>query len=226
LVADLNARPGLASAAILDLKDGQLYQYRPGFVSITASIVKVQILGTLLQSAQQAGRFLTPAVQALAVPMIEESDNDAASALYNAAGGPGAVAAFDRSAGLDSTVPGQNWGFTTTTAQDQVTLIDHLVVANPVLTDTSRAYALDLMEHVTPSQAWGVSAGVAPGVTVALKNGWLSFNGQWAVNSIGWISGAGRDYVIAVITAHDSTEEDGINTISEIASAAYAALGD
>jgi beta-lactamase class A len=225
LVAELNARPGIASAAVLDLRTGQLYQYNPGLVDITASIVKVQILGTLLQDAQRAGTSLSPADQALAVPMIEESDNNAASALYSAAGGPGGVLAFDRSAGLLATVPGAAWGFTTTTAQDQSTLIDHLAVANPVLSDASRAYALGLMEHVTPSQAWGVSAGVAPGVSIALKNGWLPFNGEWIVNSIGWIDGAARDYVIAVLTDHEPTEADGIATISDVAAASFAALG-
>ncbi len=38
---------------------------------------------------------------------------------------------------------------------------------------------LGLMEAVTPSQAWGVSAGAAPATTVALKNGWLPVGSGW-----------------------------------------------
>jgi hypothetical protein len=51
------------------------------------------------------------------------------------------------------------------------------------------------MERVTPGQAGGISGGVPPGVTVALKNGWLPLdgNGDWQVNSIGWVIGDGRD---------------------------------
>ena len=58
------------------------------------------------------------------------------------------------------------------------------------------------MENVTPDQRWGVSGGVPAGVTVALKNGWLPLddaNTDWQVNSVGWVSGDGRDYLIAVL---------------------------
>jgi hypothetical protein len=50
-----------------------------------------------------------------------------------------------------------------------------------------------------------------PGVTVALKNGWKYVPActaqdescPWQVNSIGWVSGQGRDYVLAVLTTDD-----------------------
>jgi len=223
LVSGLLARPGLVSAAVLDLDSGQMFQYRP-FENITASIVKVDILETLLYQAQQAGRSLTSSEQATATTMIEDSDNDSASALYSEVGGPGPVAAYDRLAGMTQTTPAQAWGLTTTTAADQITLVDHLVQPNGLLDGPSRAYALDLMEHVTPSQAWGVSAGVGPGATVALKNGWLPVSSGWAVNSIGWISGAGRSYILAVLTADQPTEATGIATISQIAAASWSSL--
>jgi hypothetical protein len=57
----------------------------------------------------------------------------------------------------------------------------------------SRAYLLDLMEHITPSQAWGITGGVPAGVTVALKNGFSIING-WQINSMGWVNGQGRNY--------------------------------
>ena len=59
------------------------------------------------------------------------------------------------------------------------------------------------MEHVTPSQAWGVSAGVLAPAHVALKNGWYpaSIYGGWQVNSIGEVLGRHRDYLIAVLGA-------------------------
>ena len=87
-----------------------------------------------------------------------------------------------------------------------------------------RRYTLNLMEHITPSQAWGVSAGVPPGATIALKNGWLPVASGWAVNSIGWVQGYGRSYILAVLTADQPTEQTGIDTISEIAAASWASL--
>jgi hypothetical protein len=69
------------------------------------------------------------------------------------------------------------------------------------------------MENVESDEAWGISAGVEAGSVVALKNGWLPLDaGGWQVNSIGYVDGQGRDYVIAVLT-DDATEAEGINFI-------------
>jgi len=59
----------------------------------------------------------------------------------------------------------------------------------------------------------GCLGGRGAGSTVALKNGWLALDsGGWQVNSMGYVDGQGRDYVIAVLT-DDDTEADGINFI-------------
>jgi beta-lactamase class A len=226
LVASLDARAGIISASVLDLSTGDLYDYRPGQQDITASIVKVQILGTLLQQAAAQGRALTGGEQALAAEMIEQSDNDAATAVWNEVGQAPAVLSFDRSVGMTSTVPSFAWGLTVTTADDQITLLRHLVLANAALSTASRDYALSLMRSVVTSEDWGVSAGAAPGSMVALKNGWLPVGTTWQVNSVGWVSGSGRDYLIAVLTSGDPSEEYGIGSISEVAEAAWAALDD
>jgi beta-lactamase class A len=84
---------------------------------------------------------------------------------------------------------------------------------NDVLTPASRQRGLDLMSHIEPGQAWGVSAGVASNATVALKNGWLPLDGGgWQVNSVGYVDGDGRDYAIAVLT-DGATEAGGIGAI-------------
>jgi beta-lactamase class A len=224
LVNDLGARSGVISASVLDLTNGATYQYRPGETTITASIVKAEILGTLLTQAQGANRTLTSSEDATATQMIEDSDNDSATDLWNEVGGAPAVQAFDNSVGMKSTNANVAWGFTTTTAADQVTLLDHLVHSNAVLSDASRAYELGLMEDVTPDQAWGVSGGTAAGTKVALKNGWLPDDGGWTVNSIGWVSGFGRNYLIAVTTSGDPSMGYGIDSISAVSSAVWNGL--
>ncbi len=160
LVDALGARSGTISAAVLDLNTGQEYLYSPGQEGITASIVKVEILGTLLSQDQAQNRSLSPTEQSLATAMITQSDDDAATSLWNEVGGAPAVAAFDASVGMASTTPNVAWGLTTTTAADQVTLLHELVVDHRVLTAASAAYELGLMGSVEPDQAWGVSAGV------------------------------------------------------------------
>jgi hypothetical protein len=78
---------------------------------------------------------------------------------------------------------------------------------------------LSLLENVTPAQRWGVSGGVPAQVTVALKNGWLPLAGvdsDWQINSVGWISGGGRNYLMAVLTTGNPTEQYGIDTIDQL----------
>ena len=80
--------------------------YHPGVAEDTASIVKVDVLATLLAQAQAAGRFLTAGQQALAVPMIEQSDNDDAEDLWDSEGGARARSRRStRSVHLVKTVP-------------------------------------------------------------------------------------------------------------------------
>jgi hypothetical protein len=127
---------------------------------------------------------------------------------------------------MGATDPNLAWGLTTTTASDQVTLVRAFAYPNAVLSNAARAYGLSLMQDVEPAQDWGVTGGVPAGVTVALKNGWapLSAN-DWQVNSIGFVSGNGRNYVLAVLTDGETTEAYGIATIEELSSLVYASLG-
>lgn len=120
--------------------------------------------------------------------------------------------------------PWPGWGLTTTTPADQIALPRELLVPGRQLTTSQRDYAWDLMTHVSLPQRWGISGGVPARATVALKNGWLpltSADNYWQVNSIGRISGEGRDYLMAVLTTGDPSEQYGIDTISVLASGVW-----
>jgi hypothetical protein len=225
IAAYVAGRADNVTVAVEDLATGQIYQYRPGVVENTASTLKVDILATLLVQAQAAGRPLTAEEQSLAVPMIEESLDSAADTLWTRLG-PDAVGAFEREAGMTSTVPATDgvWGTTTTTALDRLAMIRTLVEPNPLLTDASRAYVLDLMENITPTQDWGATGGVPPGNTVALKNGFAVIDG-WQINTTGWVSGAGRDYLIAVLTNGNVSEQYGIDTVNGVSALVWNAMG-
>ena len=83
------------------------------------------------------------------------------------------------------------------------------------------------MSQVEADQQWGVSGGVPSTARIALKNGWvpLTSNTDWEVNSIGRIAGDGRRYLLAVLTAHDSSEAYGIATIEGISAIVWKDLG-
>ncbi len=228
LRAYLAHRSGQVSAAVYDITRGVTYLYRPNVREQTASIMKVDILATLLHERQRSGAGLTSAQQSLAQDMIEDSDNDDAQKLWDEEGGSTAVDAFDAQAGMDQTTPDAAgyWGLSWTTARDQVKLLRRVMTPNHLLDFRSRAYEYELMRHVVASQRWGVSAGVGGDATVALKNGWLPLHrGDWQVNSIGKVAGSRHRYLIAVLTSGQPTEGYGIAIIQRISAATWRALG-
>jgi beta-lactamase class A len=233
----LAGRSGQVTAAVYDGQNNRTWSLHPGQLQDTASIVKVEIMGTALQQAQAKDQQLSESAAALMPSMIENSDNQSATTLFNDVGGASALADFDRSAGMTDTTPSNlvfipgtslpGWGLTITTALDQVTLVSKFAYPNTILSDASREYGLSLMENVEADQNWGISGGVPAGVTVALKNGWLPLGPtNWQVNSIGWILGDGRNYVLAILTTGSPTEAYGIATIEAIASTTFADLGE
>ncbi len=232
----VSGRSGTVTATVYDVYTGQIWSLGNGVAQDEASIVKVDILEALL--AQSGKHGLSAADQALAQSMIEYSDNDAATTLWSDVGGAAGLSAFDDSAGLSQTRPSPclqcagfpwpGWGLTTTTSSDQIQLLRRIVEPNPVLTDAERNYALQLLENVTPDERWGVTGGVPQQATVALKNGWLPLNSSdtdWQINSIGWVAGAGRSYLIAALTTGDPSEQYGIDTIDQISSLVWQGLG-
>jgi hypothetical protein len=220
--AYIASRTGDMAIGVENLLTDRTYLWNGGSEQDTASIVKVDILETLLH--QLHGGPIPGADVPTAVGMIEDSDNDDATALWNQDGGAPAVAAYDRLVGIDQTTPNVAWGLTTTSVGDQLKLLDELLEAHALIDQGAQRFALGLMENVTPSQAWGVSGGVRSGVSVALKNGWLPFGGGWHINSIGRIRGDGRWYLIAVLTSFNPSEPYGIDTINAISSLVWHAL--
>jgi len=231
----VDSRDGTVRVAVYDLTTGREWSLGSGTAQAEASIVKVDILETLL--SQRPGG-LTADDQSLAQQMIEDSDNDAATSLWDLVGGSTGIGAFNTRAGLTQTAPSlcvvcsgfpwPGWGLTTTTPVDQIVLLRQLVESGGPLTASERRYALSLMENVTQDQQWGVSSGVPAGVTVALKNGWLPLdaaNDNWQINSIGWVSGDGRDYLLAMLSTGNPSEQYGIDTLNSLGAMVWQGLG-
>jgi hypothetical protein len=212
---------GHVSVGVIDATTGAeaLYGSRRSFH--TASIVKADILATLLLRAQQARTGLTDQQAGLVVPMIEESDDQAATDLWQLVGGT-EIATANARLGLSHTVAGPPgyWGLTRTTVADQLRLLTDLTSATSPLTAASRDYELGLMEDVTPSQQWGVSAAASPGSVFAVKDGWLPDPDLWVINSIGIVTRAGQRLLIAVLANGQSSEAAGIAADSAAALAA------
>ena len=231
----VDSRNGTVRVAVYDLATGQEWSLGSGPAQAEASVVKVDILEALL--SQRPGG-LTAGDQSLAQQMIEDSDNDAATSLWDLVGGSTGIGAYNTRAGLSQTAPSlcvvcsgfpwPGWGLTTTTPGDQIVLLRRLVEPGGPLTASERQYALSLMENVTQDQQWGVSSGVPAGVTVALKNGWLPLdaaNDNWQINSIGWVNGDGRDYLLAMLSTGNPSEQYGIDTLNSLGAMVWQGTG-
>ncbi|MGW0873194.1 serine hydrolase [Streptomyces sp. NPDC002740] len=216
------------SAAVLDLDSGDNATYGENAFD-TASIVKVDILATLLLQAQDADRHLTAAEKTYATAMIENSDNDSASALWRIIGKAQGLDAANERFGLTDTAGGDDmlWGLTQTTAADQLILLQQVFGDDSELSEASRTYLEGLMGQIAVDQHWGVSA-AADGSSWALKNGWLarSTTGLWDINSIGRVTVDGRDCLVAVLSNGNATQTAGISLVEQVARAAVSALRD
>jgi len=201
----------------------------------TASIIKLSILEEVLLQDQAAGISITDDQLGEVTPMIENSDNDAASALWSSIGGASTINSFYKQIGANTSTANDTngWGLTQTTALDQLKVLNALAYPGKTLSTDSSAIADNLLDQVEADQTWGVSGGVPSDVSFELKDGWLPDNetndtfsstDDWTVNSIGHIHGDGVDYTLAVLTEGNATEQDGINTIQSVASTAWSTL--
>lgn len=192
-----------------------------GWHFYAASVVKVTILSALLLK-EGGPAHLTRAQRNLAYLMITQSNNNAATALWNEVG-LGGMRRFLYRARMPDTILSYAWGLTEVTAADELTLLHLLTSRGTVLSPASRGYVLRLMSEVIGSQRWGVPVGAPGDVTVHVKNGWLPYprGGDWHINSIGAFTGRAISYQIVILTGPPASggqgEGYGIETIEDAA---------
>ncbi|HKT05693.1 MAG TPA: serine hydrolase [Rugosimonospora sp.] len=229
LAAYLAPRGKHAAAGIVDLNTGARVLYNSGQQFETASIVKVDILSTLLWQLQNHNGHLSDSQRSLATSMITQSDNNAASALWTQIGRGTGLAAANKAFGLTHTTPGADgsWGLTRTTVADQLRLLTVVSTAGP-LSAASRAYLLGLMNKVVKGQRWGVpSAAPADASAVYVKNGWLARSAdgyRWIINTIGRIVADGHNWIVVVLSNYNTTMSGGISLVEKAANLAVGGL--
>jgi hypothetical protein len=221
ILAGLRGRDGTHAVSVYDRVTGVYCLYNGSQHFDSASIVKAIILAALMRWHQETKTPLSSWEQGEATLMITQSDNDAATALWNELGMSN-LQHFLNLAKMGETQLGQDglWGLTQVTAHDEMLLLELLTAPNPVLDAHSRSYELGLMAQVVSWEAWGVKAGTPSGVTWHVKNGWLPDATGWHINSIGAFTGHGKDYMMAVLSVNANSDDDeqyGINTIEGLA---------
>lgn len=221
--AELGERADDVSVVVHDRRTGLIIRHNPGMSTQTASIVKVMILVALIHERREDGRAPTAGDRALARVMITRSDNAAASTLLRRAGGSRALYELAARLDMDHTSASGAWGRTLTTASDQVTLMDAIVSGKGLPNRSDRRYVLGLMSDVVPEQAWGVGT-VPAGAHAQVKNGWAPLRPaslRWRVNSIGHVTGPGRDYTMAMLSRRNVSEAQGRKVLNKVAELVY-----
>jgi beta-lactamase class A len=213
---------GGASVAALNLTTGATFSYGASSGMTMGSIAKVDILEVLLLAHMDAHAPLSANDVSLATTMIENSDNNAADALWAEIGGAPVFTVDNARLGIPNLVlgAGGQWGLGTTGAADQVTLLKNLVTTGGPLDAASQQFALGLMHSIEADQRWGVGTIADAGTTVANKNGWLALdsdNDRWLVNSDGIVTVQGQTVLISVLTQHNASESAGITLVENIA---------
>ncbi len=167
----------------------------------SASVLKAMLLVAYLDDARVRNRPLGARDHALIDPMIERSDNTAATRVLGFVGARGVYGVAERAGmrrfSLDSSV----WGLSRIDAVDQARFFLHIdshVVAR------HRATAMHLLASVTPSQRWGIGRLRLPGWQLYFKGGWGAGTGEVEHQVVLLRHGTTRVALVVLITSSPS----------------------
>jgi beta-lactamase class A len=209
------------TASIQDVRDGCEFHLHSTMRITTASVIKAQVLGAVLLKAQSEHRSLDARERHDIHPMIHDSfNNPYVPDLYNDVGGIAGMDRFDRKMHAFHTTNTEEYGATVTTSNDRTNIVRRMLYGGGPMHAAYRKVAWHYMSHVTPTQRWGITAGMRRGWSVALKNGFYPLgSGNWRVGSTGFLRAPGSDrgYAITIMTDNDITQADGMRLVQEVA---------
>jgi D-alanyl-D-alanine dipeptidase len=162
----LGGRAGVESWALID-SHGRLHGLHARRVYVSASLVKAMLLVAYLRQA--GNRAPTPSERATLGPMITESDNELATAVF-AQLGDAALRDLAGRAGMRSFSIAGYWSGATFSAADQARFFR---VFDRLISPSSRGYARGLLSSIVSWQRWGFSRySLAAGFETFFKGGW------------------------------------------------------
>lgn len=217
---------GIMNTFVYDLTRNRYYNYNGASQFIAASSMKVPIMLTFFDMIERQGRGPTGHELYLLSTMIENSNNDSASALYyGEIGGANGVTRYMQKIGVSGLWANPNaWGYSLIYPSTMVQLLTRLYWGS-ILTARDRNLALYFMENVQADQRVGVGDTAPRGATVALKDGWVvGPDGYWVMNSSGIVTLGRETYVIASYTRDDSSLFAGQNIVRQICAKVAAQL--
>jgi beta-lactamase class A len=186
----------------------------------SASVFKAILLTTYLRQAGVRDRDLTGSDKALLAPMIQRSDNVAATRVRDIVGNA-AIMRLARRAGMTRFVIAQVWGLSQITARDQTKYFLHI---DGLIPERHRHYAMRLLRRITPSQRWGMGQVIPDGWRLYFKGGWGSGTGA-VDHQVGLLRRGPYRVAVAILTVNDGSHAYGKATLKGVARRLFKGLG-
>jgi hypothetical protein len=228
VVPFLSSQEGQAGMAVIDSRHHVVLEADSHQPFVLASVAKLYILTAYLNLVASENRDLTPDEHDILADMIEASDNDSATTLWDRIGKTEGLQHYLASRQLPPIEPAtddDSWGDMRADATSVGALLTGLYegrLLGPELT----AEALHLLSHVIDSQSWGVGVAAqsddqtppndAP-PQVYLKNGWYPEDNGWVVNTAGVIAHGAEHYVVVVLSDGQPSFRAGVELVETAA---------
>ena len=179
----------------------------------SASVLKAMLLVAYLDLPSVRARALEPADRALLAPMIRRSDNTAAGRVLGIVGAA-RLRALAHRAGMRRFTPVTGiWGLSQIDAVDQAR---YFLRIDSLLAPRHRAYAMRLLNTITPAQRWGLARVRPSGWRLYFKGGWGSGTG-WVDHQVALLTRGDERVSVAILTHLDGSHAYGKETLRGIA---------
>jgi beta-lactamase class A len=198
-VAYAATRSGEVSFAVRS--EHRAWGRRPSHTVPSASVLKAMLLVAYLDDPRVRYRRLGAADHRLIDPMIQRSDNSAASQVLAFVGSSGVYGVARRAGMLNFGLDPVIWGRSRIDAGDQARFLLHI---DAQVAPRHRASAMHLLATVTASQRWGIGRLRLPGWQLYFKGGWGSGSGAVEHQVVLLRHGAIRLALAVLITASPS----------------------
>ncbi|WP_433080670.1 hypothetical protein ACQP1P_43750 [Dactylosporangium sp. CA-052675] len=220
-LAFVRKQPGTFGIVVRDRQTGQVW--RAGDTKATtwtASTIKLAIATDLLERQQAKAITLAAADRANLDKALINSDNEAATALWNKFDGPGMLERFKARFGMGdlAVIDGYDtfWRNLECSAEDLQSLMTYVLEK---LDATSRTYLVTTLRKVAANQHWGVW-GAGSALRPGNKDGWaekpVDGKNVWVTHTVGF-AGDGERYVVAAMYGQKpgGTLEKGAHAVSD-----------
>jgi hypothetical protein len=214
--AYLRTRIGRTGFAVVD-SEGRLSGVNLHQTWVSASVVKAMLLVAYLRRLNAMGQhYVDSYSNSFLYPMINVSDNTAATHTWSIVGN-GGLYAVAHAAGMTDYSVYTDWASSQISPADQAKFffeMDSLIPPEFV------GYARQLLSTIAGYESWGIPAIARPlGYTVFFKGGWRGTGLGQLVHQVGRLEGHGRTFSIAVMTDGDPSMGYGIDTIQGVTAA-------